>query len=177
MTITDEVRSAVRRRANCACEYCGLREADIPGRLTLDHYQPSARGGGDSLENLVYACIWCNQRKQAYWPNHESDKYLWNPRQDASTEHFLLLDDGKLSPLTEVGLFTIQRLKLNRPSLITYRNKQRISVEKDNLLTQYRGLVSLQTDIITQLTRQVEKQQRLLAEQQEYLNLLLKRSR
>ncbi len=56
--IDDAVRRTVRQRAHFACEYCGLREADVSGELTIDHFQPTSKGGSDALENLIYCCIW-----------------------------------------------------------------------------------------------------------------------
>jgi outer membrane lipoprotein-sorting protein len=44
----------VRRRANFACEFCGVSETDAGGQLTVDHFQPRHKGGDDSLENLIY---------------------------------------------------------------------------------------------------------------------------
>ncbi len=41
MTISKEVREQVQQRANYACEFCGVRETDVGGTLTVDHYQPN----------------------------------------------------------------------------------------------------------------------------------------
>ena len=51
-------RKNVLRRDRHACQYCGER-----GRLTIDHVLPKSRGGKDSWENLVAACVPCNNRK------------------------------------------------------------------------------------------------------------------
>jgi len=42
------------------CAYCAAT-----GRLTKDHATPLARGGSDYIENIVPACLPCNQRKHA----------------------------------------------------------------------------------------------------------------
>jgi hypothetical protein len=170
--IDDTTRRVVRQRAHFACEYCGLREADVSGELTVDHFQPTSKGGSDALENLIYCCIWCNQRKQAYWPTATSDLPLWNPRQSPATEHFLLLETGELQPFTEIGAFTLRRLQLNRPTLIAYRLRQHQLAEQDQLLTQYRDLLALQTQVISQLIIAMREQQVMLAEQQAYLERL-----
>ena len=65
MTITDGIREQVRQRANFACEYCGVTETDAGSELTVDHYQPRAKGSNDDLENLLYGCPCCNQYKDA----------------------------------------------------------------------------------------------------------------
>lgn len=60
MTTRDEVREAVRTRAEFHCEYCGVRETDSGDLLTIDHFQPVGKGGDASLDNLVYCCMRCN---------------------------------------------------------------------------------------------------------------------
>jgi 5-methylcytosine-specific restriction endonuclease McrA len=47
------------KRDNHTCQYCGKRT----GMMTTDHVIPKARGGSDSWENLVCACLECNNRK------------------------------------------------------------------------------------------------------------------
>jgi 5-methylcytosine-specific restriction endonuclease McrA len=50
--------SAVLRRDNYICHYCGGRAA------TADHVIPKSRGGTDAWDNLVAACRSCNGSKQ-----------------------------------------------------------------------------------------------------------------
>lgn len=175
MTVSEAVRELVRRRARFACEYCGLHEQDLSGQLTIDHFQPISKGGGDESNNLIYSCIWCNQRKLDYWPNHANEPHLWNPRTDDKVQHFLLLENGLLEPLTNTAAFTIRRLQLNRPALIAYRLRQNLFHEQSTLLTYYRDQVASQRQLVAQLTRLVEEQQQLLQEQQRLLDLLLSR--
>lgn len=56
-------RKNVLRRDRFRCQYCGSRE-----RLTVDHVMPKSRGGRDSWENLVAACVPCNNRKGCRTP-------------------------------------------------------------------------------------------------------------
>lgn len=51
-------RQAIFKRDGHTCQYCGAK-----GTLTLDHVQPRSKGGGDTWENLVAACVSCNNRK------------------------------------------------------------------------------------------------------------------
>ena len=60
MSISTEIREFVRQRANFACEFCGVSEIDAGGQLTIDHFQPGSKGGGDEIENLIYSCSRCN---------------------------------------------------------------------------------------------------------------------
>ncbi|WP_156759945.1 HNH endonuclease [Microbacterium karelineae] len=55
-------RRGVLRRDGHRCAYCG-RSA-----TTIDHVQPRSRGGEDSWENLVAACVKCNNVKSDRTP-------------------------------------------------------------------------------------------------------------
>src|SRR5438128_8754783 len=81
MSIREELREQVRPRAHFACEYCSVSETDTGDQLTVDHFQPQARGGTEALENLVYCCYRCNLYKADYWPSRPGEPHLWNPRQ------------------------------------------------------------------------------------------------
>jgi 5-methylcytosine-specific restriction endonuclease McrA len=63
MSLSGAIREQVRQRAQCACEFCGVTEIDTGGMLTIDHFRPRAKAGSDELENLIYACITCNQKQ------------------------------------------------------------------------------------------------------------------
>lgn len=52
-------RKNILRRDNHKCQYCG--RSDLP--LTIDHLIPKSKGGQDTWENLVAACIKCNNKK------------------------------------------------------------------------------------------------------------------
>jgi hypothetical protein len=173
MSITKEQRRSVRERANFACEFCGVSESDTAGQLTIDHFQPKSKGGDDNLDNLLYSCMRCNLYKQDYWPENENAPKLWNPRNEPPERHFLEIEDGKLISLTNVGEFTIKRLRLNRPPLIAYRRFKWEHSESKRLLVQYRNLISLLAQLNSQLELLTLQQKQQLAIQQELLNLLL----
>jgi 5-methylcytosine-specific restriction endonuclease McrA len=52
-------RKNILRRDGHRCQFCG--RSDIP--LTIDHINPVSRGGEESWENLVCACVSCNNKK------------------------------------------------------------------------------------------------------------------
>ncbi len=52
-------RKNILRRDAYKCQYC--RRGDVP--LTIDHIVPKSKGGDDSWENLVAACVRCNNKK------------------------------------------------------------------------------------------------------------------
>lgn len=56
-------RNILRRDGN-RCQYCGSRD-----RLTLDHVVPKSRGGPDTWDNLVAACVPCNNKKGNHTPD------------------------------------------------------------------------------------------------------------
>jgi hypothetical protein len=86
MSINPMAREQVRRRAQLACEFCGIAEADVGSQLTIDHFQPRVKGGDDSLDNLIYCCAACNQYKRDYWPSCPDAQSLWNPRNEPAEQ-------------------------------------------------------------------------------------------
>lgn len=118
---SDSVRIEVRKRAEFRCKFCGISETDSGGEFTIAHFHPKSKGGNDDLNNLIYCCIRCNQYKLDYWPNDPDEPVLFNPRVENFENHFIELDDGTIYPLTPAVIFTIRRLRLNRPSLIANR--------------------------------------------------------
>jgi HNH endonuclease len=175
MSLTASTREQVRQRAQCACEFCGVTEIDVGGMLTIDHFQPHTKAGSDTLGNLIYACIACNQYKQDYWPRTEIAPILWNPRQESASLHFVEQEDGQLTALTPTGVFTIKRLRLNRSQLIAARQRRQQHLQVEKLLRRYQELTTLQSRINIQLTDLAIEQQVLLTEQREWLRILLSR--
>ena len=54
-------RANIVWRDNNQCQYCGNY---FPfDKLTMDHVLPKSRGGKNTWENLVAACMKCNQKK------------------------------------------------------------------------------------------------------------------
>lgn len=173
MSVSGEVRQIIRQRARYACEFCGVTETDAGGELTIDHFHPQTKGGTDTLENLLYCCYRCNQYKADYWPIQPGEPHLWHPQHEPLDRHLLLLADGTLHPITEVGVFTLQRLRLNRPPLVALRvRKQRETVEH-RLLARYHDLVAVLAQLHRQQVALLEEQQALLAEQRRLVQLLL----
>ncbi len=52
-------RKNILRRDGHRCQFCG--RGDLP--LTVDHVIPISRGGEDTWDNLVCACVDCNNKK------------------------------------------------------------------------------------------------------------------
>ena len=75
-------RQALFRRDKHICQYCSRKG----GELTVDHVMPRSRGGEDSWENLVAACLSCNNRKGDRTPEEARMPLLRAPRAPRSIE-------------------------------------------------------------------------------------------
>ncbi len=75
-------------RDNHSCQYCGRRSH----QLTIDHVIPKQFGGRDTWENLVIACLPCNNRKANRTPE-QAEMRLLNPPKKPNPffffQHFL----------------------------------------------------------------------------------------
>jgi 5-methylcytosine-specific restriction endonuclease McrA len=60
------------------CQYCGKRFAT--SELSLDHVVPRSRGGQNTWENIVCACVRCNVRKGGRTPDEAGMKLIVPPR-------------------------------------------------------------------------------------------------
>ena len=64
-------------RDEYTCQYCGTK---LPSTdLSLDHVVPRCRGGTSTWENLVVACIGCNDRKANRLPHEAGMSLLRKP--------------------------------------------------------------------------------------------------
>lgn len=50
------------------CVYCGRHADATYHRLTADHFVPLARGGNSTVDNILPACLDCNQLKADLHP-------------------------------------------------------------------------------------------------------------
>ncbi len=80
-------RRNILERDHHTCQYCNYRGE----QLTLDHVIPRSRGGGDSWENLVTACVRCNVKKGNRTPKEAGMNLRSQPRKPYSSLHFELL--------------------------------------------------------------------------------------
>lgn len=65
MRSADEI---IFQRDGFRCQYCGFDGSSFESWafLQVDHFKPRSKGGLDEDENLVTACIICNQMKKDY---------------------------------------------------------------------------------------------------------------
>lgn len=77
-------RRNVMHRDNYTCQYCGIRKHD----LTIDHIIPRSRGGIDSWDNVVAACLRCNVKKGDRTPKESGMLLKITPRRPLSHVYF-----------------------------------------------------------------------------------------
>jgi len=79
-------RRNIMHRDSHSCQYCGYTGDD----LTLDHVLPRSRGGAESWENLVTACVRCNVKKGNRTPSEALMNLHHQPRKPHSSLYFEL---------------------------------------------------------------------------------------
>lgn len=64
-----KLRQAAARRQNGRCWYCGVEmepagnSGSLLRRCTAEHLVPRSAGGGETTDNIVAACWFCNTRR------------------------------------------------------------------------------------------------------------------
>lgn len=71
-------RTNIFIRDQHTCQYCGRRRG--ANELTLDHVVPVVQGGTKSWENIVSACIQCNQKKGGRTPHEAGMRLITRPQ-------------------------------------------------------------------------------------------------
>jgi 5-methylcytosine-specific restriction endonuclease McrA len=70
-------RENVYTRDNGKCQYCAHKVARP--EATYDHVMPRSKGGQTTWENIVIACVPCNQKKGGRTPEQAAMKLLSRP--------------------------------------------------------------------------------------------------
>ncbi len=118
-------REQVRRRAGEECEYCGLRQDDVPfARFQVDHILARRHGGTDDHSNLALACSYCNSHKgtnlAAVDPETGQVVVLFHPRHDRWYDHFARVGP-RIVGLTPQGRTTVRLLAMNSAERLELR--------------------------------------------------------
>ena len=90
-------RRNILKRDGSRCQYCNSTR--IP--VTVDHVIPKVRGGGDTWENLVCACVKCNTKKGDRTPEEAGMKLIRHPRKPNNLffiQHFIGIRDDRWKP-------------------------------------------------------------------------------
>lgn len=88
-------RSLIFKRDDHRCQYCGSIKD-----LTIDHVFPRCRGGQDTWENMVVACMPCNTHKGDRTPE-EWGKPLYRQPKAPFNKMSLALDKSSVSEWKE----------------------------------------------------------------------------
>lgn len=114
--IPEALRRQVRMRAKGCCEYCLLPDEDAFFPHEPDHIIAEKHGGSTTLENLAWACMFCNRYKgtdlASIDPLTGRLAALFNPRNQKWSRHFRL-NDARIEPLTATARATERLLRLN----------------------------------------------------------------
>ena len=103
--------AALFARDRMLCLYCG--DHFHRGELTRDHVIPLSKGGRDSWENVVTACLACNIRKGSHTPQQAAMPLLAVPYRPSWVEHLILSNRNILADQME---FLVNHLPKNRRS-------------------------------------------------------------
>ena len=71
-------RANLYARDEYRCQYCYKRFSDR--ELTMDHVKPAFKGGKKTWDNIVTACVKCNQKKSDKSPEEAGMKLLSKPK-------------------------------------------------------------------------------------------------
>jgi len=131
---SEHVPAALRRqvslRAKGLCEYCRCASYFTNASFHCEHITPREGGGETTLDNLAWACPWCNAHK--YTKTHAPDPQtrrmvpLFNPRRQRWSRHFAWSEDSMIIiGRTAMGRATAEALQLNRLELLNLRRALR----------------------------------------------------
>ncbi len=90
-------RKNILRRDGHRCQYCGRTDST----LTVDHIVPKCRAGEDTWENLVTACVECNNDKGDRTPedaNMKLQRRPMKPNHVTFIRHFVGTIDDRWKP-------------------------------------------------------------------------------
>lgn len=114
--LNQALRRQVAVRADHLCEYCLVHEQETAFGCAVDHIISLKHGGTSDIENLAYACVFCNRFKGSdigsiILETQEFTRF-YNPRRDRWADHFQLTD-AMLAPITSIGKVTARILGFN----------------------------------------------------------------
>jgi uncharacterized protein (TIGR02646 family) len=116
------------------CAYCTIHEDEGGGvdHFEIDHFKPVSKFKEleHDFKNLYYCCRACNKRgaKGENWPSKallNSGYRFFDPtKENAYDTHFREKRTGELKMLTNVGVYSLEKLRLNRDALVYLRKRR-----------------------------------------------------
>ncbi len=132
--ILASLRDRVRKRAKGRCEYCRDPDDFTTASFHCDHIIPRKAKGKTELDNLAWACPWCNTHKHTKMYAHDPQTGrrvpLFNPRLKKWKRHFKW-NENQLTIVgrTQTGRATIEALNMNRSEHINLRRLLKMAGE------------------------------------------------
>jgi HNH endonuclease len=122
--LSQEIRRSVSQRADQLCEYCLIHSNDTALGCAIDHVISLKHGGSNDIDNLAYACVFCNRYKGSdigsiVWATQEFVRF-YHPRRDHWAEHFQL-QNAEITPISPIGEVTARILGFNDPERLLER--------------------------------------------------------
>lgn len=126
VTWPNDRRQAIADRAQGCCEYCLSRVDYSPSAFSIEHIIPKIAGGTEDDVNLAFSCQSCNNHKyiktSAHDPLTGEIAPLYNPRRQPWQKHFMWsVDKALIIGITPTGRATVERLQVNRASVVNLR--------------------------------------------------------
>jgi hypothetical protein len=117
-----KARRLVRRRAGFRCEYCHIREQDLPEAFHLEHVIAKKHSGADHITNLAWSCHRCNLGKGANLAGRVGGAIvaLFHPRRQNWRRHFKWVGPI-LKGKTKCGRATVRVLNINEDNRVRLR--------------------------------------------------------
>ena len=123
-SVPERLRRQVQERAQGRCEYCLIHESDMYYPHEPDHVIAEKHGGPTSLDNLAWACFYCNRFKgsdlASFDPTSNKVVFLFHPREQRWNRHFRL-NGALIEGITSSGRATVALLHLNDAERVAYR--------------------------------------------------------
>jgi uncharacterized protein (TIGR02646 family) len=138
-----DYRPALRWDFWYSCAYCTLSEVEAAGiGFEIDHFLPQSRYPELDREytNLYWSCRHCNRHKSSFAPTKVQSvrgQEILRADREHPRDHLVEAEDNpnELRPLTAKGEFNIERLDLNRPTLVKLRRIRRRLADANATIT------------------------------------------
>lgn len=136
-----DYREPLRSDFYYSCAYCSITEFEASAiGFEIDHYMPVNKFPEKKVvyQNLMWSCEHCNGRKKDFYPTEnqkQKGRFIIRVDESDPREHLELEVDGAyLQEKSETGKFNINRLDLNRHSLLRLRKIRRKIWDSQNYI-------------------------------------------
>lgn len=122
---SSDAKPELREDFHCRCGYCDDHDFFKETYYEVDHFVPKGMLKTISpidYKNMVYSCRSCNNEKRAKWPTKDENKHndgktgFVDPCNEEYSKQFERLFDGAIVPVTDLGRWMWDAMKLYNPS-------------------------------------------------------------